>query len=375
MTTWSQHIAAQNSAKIYTAELTLAQLDGTVQTKTLHLATTPLNPGLADNYHEPRLKGIPYLRQAIQESFTGVSQITFGRMDINNRDGGLDADLANWMWRGQPITLKLGFEGMDEADFEPVFTGRMGEPKADDGVIQVAVQDYQVDLLNSRLTAGAYSGTVATVASTCLAAAGITDIDATAWATWAGENNFSCYLESNGESVQTLLDRLIAPLACWYSFDRNGTLQIGTFKAPDASTPALTLADDIEIIDFERRLWSEHYWKMTVEYISATSPTTYSSTSRQDSSILSLNPTAEAGSRQTCLTTLADAQTVRDRWWDLCSVRRWKDSVQLKAQAAAVALHDQVYLDRPRYSIDQQYRVVGLHSEYERNRLSLELFA
>jgi hypothetical protein len=374
MPSWADLIARQDSQKIYAADLTLKQSGGS--SVTLRLCDHPIPPATAAYYYDPRLRGMPHFSQRLQEVFYGQSQRSHGYLEIINQDGGLDSYLTSWVWDGQEIALKLGFPELAMTGYEPVVTGRMGKPTWDDGIITVPVNCYQIDLLRATYTDAGTVDTVPNHVSALLTAAGIASIDATLWASWAAENNFNAYLESSGEAVSTLLDRLVAPLANWYAFNRAGAFIIGTFKAPTAGTPALSLGVDgfdLELLSYEVEQLKQ-YWKMTVQYISATAPVTYSSVTRQDAAIKTLNPNAEEGERQTLLTVQANAETVRDRWWGLHGVARTLTRAAAMVQPLALKLHDEAALSRTRYSLAVNYRLTGFNENHVDSQVAMELF-
>lgn len=373
MPSWPDLIASQDSQKIYAADLTLAQ---TGSTTTLRVCDHPIPPDKAAYYYAPRLRGMPSFSHRMQEVFYGRSQRSHGYLEIINRDGGLDSYLTSWVWDGQEITLRLGFPELAMTGYEAVITGRMGKPTWDDGIVAVPVTCFQIDLLRATYTSAGSTDTAPNWVSALLTAAGITSIDSTLWAAWSSANNFNAYLESSSEAVSTLLDRLLAPLACWYGFNRAGEFIIGTFAAPTAGTPDLSLGVDgfdLEILSYEVEQLKQ-YWKVTIEYISATGPVTYSSVTRQDAAIKTLNPNAEAGERKTLLTNPADAETVRDRWWGLHSVARTLSRVEAKVQPLALKLHDEVAISRDRFSLSGNHRVTGFNEDHVNSRIAMELF-
>ena len=382
MPSYDELIARQNSRKIYATELTLSRDNSGIETTTLRFcrSDSQIDPDKCTVYYEPRISSIPFYKQRMQEVLGGKSQRSYGSLVLKNGDGGLDDYLTGWTWDGGAISLKLGFPELDVADFEPVFTGRMKRPKFQDGKITVPLTDYQIDFFNAVYTDAGSTDTVANHVDAMLTSVGGISKNSALWSAFGTANNFNAYLEADGEKVSTLLDRLLAPLCCWYGFNRAGEFIIGTFEAPDASTPDLTLGlddgFDLEILDFSGDI-QEQYWSIDLEYISATSPVTYSTVSRSDSNILSLNPNAQADSspRRTLLTSSTDAETVRDRWWDHKSVRRNLVTAPVKMQPAQMRPHMQVQLTRARYNVGGNRRGIGFQEDYDNNRVSLELYA
>lgn len=379
MPTWDELAQQQNSRKVYTAEITLARPDGLggIETTTRLLSDRAIRPDLTDVYYEPRLGAIPYINAALQDVMLGQSQATYGQLEILSPDGGLDPDVVDWYWAGQPVVIKLGFDVLPVGEFRPVFTGRMGGPKPGDTVITVPIVDYQRDLLAAMLPDGDYAGTIPNLVQACLSEAGITAIDQAAWDAWAAANNFPAWFRSQSRPISSVMDDLLAPLACWSTFDQAGAFVVGNLELPNTDSPALSLIDDIEALDFAGDEWGRQYWKVSVEYLTATGDSPdYATVSQEDGTIKALNPSAtESAARRSCLTSEDDANTVKARWWSLFSGRRRVWSVSAKVLPLTLKLHDQVYLQRDRFSIAQNYRVVGLKKEPARNRATMELLA
>jgi hypothetical protein len=376
MPTWAQLLSRQSSKKILTVALTLARDNGGLETTTLRLSTHGIRPDMATNLHRPRLKGVPYLSQAIQEPFYGQSQITYGQLDIINLDGELDGYLTDWLWAGQPVVINLGFPELSEEEFETIFTGRMKQPEYNDQIISVPIVDYQQMLLEKKLAADDYSDTIPNLVDACLNAAGITAKDSAAWSAFAAANNFAAfYRASEDVAVGTVLDALLAPIGCWYTFNRHGRFVVGTFAAPDAAAADLTLVSDVRVLKFAGKVWDRQYWKLTVEYISTT-PDTYSSVSTEDSNLLDSNPLAQEGTRRTALTSSTDAETVRDRIWAIFSVPRALYNVTAKIEPLALGLMDQVDISRRagRYGLSGNHRIVSLNSDLVKHRVAMGLF-
>ena len=373
----------QNSRKISAFELELARPDGAggLETKTVYICDRPIAPGMTDVYYESRAKGVPYFRQSIQETRLGKSQIGFGRLQILNGDGALDDDLAGWIWQGRPVVHKLGFAELNTSEYRTIFTGRMEKPKRSNNVIDIPIKDHQADLWDVKYPAGTYTGTLATLVGDLLTAAGITSIDATLWAAWAADNPFNCWYEvtsDEGEEVGRLLDKLLAPLACWYAFSREGVFRVGTLQAPDASTPELT------IIGRELYGWDiedqPRAWKVSVEYwtVTGTSPETGWVTPWSDADIKDLDDSATEEERTTLLTSSTDAETIRDRWAALISPQRYIATAELKVQPTLLELHDQVMPTGTRHSADSNWRAITIEERRgfgsKKNRMKLELW-
>jgi hypothetical protein len=381
MATWDELIRSQQSQKIVAAYPTLARPDGLggVEYAQLNLSTHAVRPDRCAVYHDPRLRGVPRLAQAIREPFTGRSQITYGSLEVLVGDGRLDAHLADWCWLGQPISLSLGFPELDVADWRVVFTGRMGAPRQNDRVLTVPIQDGGAILLETKITPGDLSGDLDDMVQDVLDAAGITGIDATAWAAWAAANPWTAWLRvGEGDTAASILDKLLAPIGCWYTFDRLGNFVVATFAAPDAGAADLELVDDVRALSYEGQVQDKQFWRIALKYLTATGDSpTYGTVSQDDASILTLNPLAKDIERETCLTGVGDAQAVLARQWALWSVRRRVHKVAAKAEPFAVDLGGQVYLSRrhARFGLTGgNCRVVALETVMlGKSRVTLEL--
>ncbi len=376
MATWEELLRRQHSQKIITAECTVARPDGEggLETTVLRLSSRALNPALCEHFWRPCLKGLPSLSQAIREPMTGQSQVSYGELKVVIGDGRLDSYLNDWQLTGQPMTLRLGFPELAVEDFQPIFVGRMGKWRHNDRVLTVPIQDSQADLLSCTLADGEYSGDLPTVVQTCLAAAGITDIDADAWDLWAAENDFAVWIKGN-ERVSYLLDNLLAPLACWYTFDRFGRFVVGTFKAPTEDDPQLRLVGDARLLSYDREVWEKHYWKIALKYLTQTSPSPdYGTLTQEDSTIKTLNRLADDIERETCLTLQADAQVVLDRLWALFSTARRVHTVTVKVEPLALGLHGQMGLSRNRFGLSGNFRAMSLDGDLVRQRAKVGLF-
>ena len=380
MPSFEELLARKDSKKIYTLEATLTRDDGLggVESKTLLLTTHTIKPDRAHLPHGPFIKDIGSYRQSIQELRWGQSQRSYGRLKINNPDGKFKTELRDWNWQGNPIVTKLGFDELNTTEYRALSTCRMGLPQDQGGLISLPVVDYQIDFDQVVLPAGDYSDTVPNLVSTCLGAAGITGINSAAWNAWAAENTFTGngFYRSSGDSVKTALERIVAPLPGWFSFNREGEFIIGTTKAPDAGVASLNILGDAKIMKFSRSHLAR-YWKIPLEYVTGTGSTiTYATLTNSDSAIKSVCPGAQERTTaiRTVLTNSVDAQTVLDRHWALMSVQRFWHELQLKVQPALLNLHDQIYEVREKAGLDGNFRVMGFNEQRQKNRLGLELF-
>ena len=283
----------------------------------------------------------------------------------------------SWNWAGRKATIKLGFDGLHTDNYRIIFTGRMKQPYWDRQKLTFPQVDYQADCLRKYISAGTYTDTLPNLVQLCLDAAGITNKDQAMWDAWAAENNFQAFLQTDGEAASTALDRLLAGLACWWGFDREGKFQISTFKTPlDTDIPDLEFSDGLELLSYKVKQLDKLYWKIGVQYYSdvTTDPPTTATVFHQDSAIESLNPLALEGSaKETCLTSETDAQTILDRWWNLLSVQKEVATITVKVQPLSVSLDSIVRLNT-RFG-SKLYKITSFKEFHTKNQVQLELFA
>ena len=380
MPSWETKAADLNSQKIYTAELELGKDDGGggVDTTDLRLSDMPiLPPSLAVKPHLAQIKGPPEIKWSMRLSTLGECSLGLGRLQVYNRDGCLDDYVANWNWCGRPITVKLGFDELSTTDFRAMITGQTGsEVKTEGRLIDVPLVDPMAKLWNKRLAAGTYSDTIPNLVSTCLTAAGITNINTTDWNTWAAANNFNAWVESqgdNGEETGRIMQRILGPIGCDFGFDPDGAFSIGTLSAP-SGTADLRLDDQAEVLKTKPTLQIQ-LWKLSVKYYTTTgSSPVYGTVSQSDSSILNLNDQADEDERTTCLTSATDAQTVLTRLWNVFSVQRCVLSLTCKVKPWGLARRGQVEIYGSRDGLDGLYRLVGLKANLGKSQTTLELW-
>ncbi len=89
-----------------------------------------------DVYYEPLLTSLPNLTKKKDSIFFGILQYQGGSLTFDNTGGYFD-DFSTKDLYGQPARIKLSFEGLDYADAETVYTGR--------------VEDFTHDFTNFKL--------------------------------------------------------------------------------------------------------------------------------------------------------------------------------------------------------------------------------
>ncbi len=379
--TWEQHAARQGSKKIYLAEIALLNIADGVTTHTLRLSDVPYVDD-SNVFWEPRLKGIPLFSRKL-DVLGGSVSVSYGSLEIanpNNHGDNLDEYIIGWAWLGQAVTVKMGFEGLPTADFRTVVTGVMGPPSFGPERIRVTVSDKQTFFSRKFLSADTYSDTVSNLLAEFLLQGGITSIDTTMKAAWAANNNFAAWYkvdDANTVTIASALELLLGGLCCWWGINRAGEFQIADLSIPNPSdSPDLELVEGFDLTGYSGAISPKHYWKRTVEYWSDTTatPATSATVSREDSTILDGNSLAMEGTtKSTLLTSVTDVEIVRDRYWNLFSVRRSVLSVTTKVKPFAVELGGIAAVGLRRYGIDQNLRIIGLTEDHQRNRITMEL--
>ena len=153
-------------------------------------------------------------------------------------------------------------------------------------------------------------------------------------------------------------------------------------KAGDKTSWGYTSADsiidhgidilkDVEEMAFSMEYYPKHYWKIRASYISTT-PSTTTNTNKSDSSIKDMYPLAQRSARKVfVLTDSDDADLILKHWWYLLSRRRKLLRTALKAWGFAQDINDIFDLERDRYGVDGQYRIVEIENDFNANRVYL----
>ncbi|MBI9110301.1 hypothetical protein [Maridesulfovibrio ferrireducens] len=376
---WQEFAERPHSVKIYTVEISVADpANPTAEREVLRFSSDSIDPALTDHIYEPCIKTLPIFTRSLQSLTYGRTAATFGNM-VLLIDEVLREKIANRLFAGAPVVIRSGFDGLPVSDFKDVFTGRVsGSPNWDDLKITLPLADGVLDLLDHKLTEQTLSGLLPTVISGLLDSAKLTadKRDSAMWDKWVAENNFSIWLPvSANQTLGSVLDIILSPLACWYGFDRSGKFRIATFSAPAIdAVPALELTD-IELTKFSEKNHGNQASKVVVSYYSVTGelPET-AERSWEDSAIKELNPSAVEMSKNTVLSTVANADAVRDRWKDLFSGRRFVADISAKTQLFALNIGDYVRVIRDRLNIDYVYQVQQISDDMGNNKVSVGLF-
>lgn len=377
---WETLAADPLSRKIYIVEISVADpAKPEAEREILRFSSDCIDPALCDNFYEPCVKSLPTLTRSVQALTLGRTAAAFGNLSLLTGGGHLDDDIRSKLFAGAGVSVKLGFGCLAVSDFREIFSGRVrGNPVWDDTKLNLPLADAVRDLLDKKTTEQTLSGALPTVVSTLLDSVGLTadKRDSEMWTAFAAENNFNVWLKTTAnQSVGSVLDILLAPLACWYGFSRAGKFRVATFAAPAADeTPALSLSD-IELFKFSEANHGKQNWKITVSYYSATGDAAETAERTwEDASILELNPSAQEVSKKTMLTSQANADAVRDRWKDLFSVRRLVATVSAASELFKLNIGDCVRVTRDRLNVDHVYRVQKVTDEMNKNNVTLELF-
>lgn len=333
----------------------------------------------SDIYWDGRMNGIPSFNRRIDIQ-SGRSQISYGSLQLRNpKDGNeIDTDLMDYTFAGQQISLDLGFDGLDRSESRRVLTGVLDSPSFNEQAATFNVSDWLGRGTRKLLANATYSDTVPNLLRDWLKLAGIVDIDETAWAAWEATNNFNAWLEVNDSStmsVKTAIDNLLSGLCCWFGMNRDGQFTICDFTLPDdEEVPDLSFTDT-DSLSFHGAYNVKWYWKFAIQYWTATGTDSTTGTKEtSDPSIKRFNSMAlEGAARYTLLTSGTDAETVRDRWWNLLSVPHHTIHIKTKIQPLSLELGSIVHLQRSRYSIDGNYRLIGFKEDFVSNTVELEL--
>ena len=115
-----------------------------------------------DIYYEPLVTGIPNLSKKKDALFFGLLQYQGGTISFNNTGGYFD-DFANRDLYGQPVRIRLSFEGLAYADSLLVYSGRVGKTSSDFTSFKLQVEDTR-KLLSRQLPINVFdSATYATM--------------------------------------------------------------------------------------------------------------------------------------------------------------------------------------------------------------------
>lgn len=109
-------------------------------THPLYLANVG-RPPYNSRFYEPRVSGMPSFSRQMQQVFFGQSQISYGSLAIRNDDGGYDY-LQDWIFAGQPFSVRLGGPEIADSDYETVLCGITDKvPGMTRGAIRIPVRD------------------------------------------------------------------------------------------------------------------------------------------------------------------------------------------------------------------------------------------
>lgn len=108
-----------------------------------------------DIYYEPLLAGIPNLTKKKDALFFGILQFQGGTISFNNTpkkktDPGYFDDFAQRDLYGQPVRIRLSFEGLPYADSKLVYTGRIEDFTHDFTTFKMKIADVR-KLLSRKL--------------------------------------------------------------------------------------------------------------------------------------------------------------------------------------------------------------------------------
>lgn len=96
--------------------------------------------------YEGRLISAPNISTSRDPLFFGKIQFGGGSVTLNNADGSLDAFGQDHNIYGNEARIFLGFEDLDKADYEQLFTGYIGDLSIGEGNVSVNIKDRRAQL-------------------------------------------------------------------------------------------------------------------------------------------------------------------------------------------------------------------------------------
>ncbi len=100
-------------------------------------------------YYEPRLNSVPNIVKRKDPLFFGILQFPASSYSFDNRDGFFDG-FASLALYGQPLRIKLSFEGLPLSESKLVYTGRVDDFSHDDIIFKLKGRDLR-KLLSRKL--------------------------------------------------------------------------------------------------------------------------------------------------------------------------------------------------------------------------------
>ena len=151
--TWEEWAKQADAVRVFLVEMTVQKVSD-LTTQVLYLANYPYDSGTA--FYIPCVSGLPRLSRQANNITSPNSVPSWGELEISLE---LDyrPDIANSLpWStilgpaynliGQNLTIKLGGDGMDYADFATVFNGKVSGLEYDQTTLTLEVHDKSYDL-------------------------------------------------------------------------------------------------------------------------------------------------------------------------------------------------------------------------------------
>ena len=380
--TWAKR---PNTTKIFLFSMSAIQDDGMGGQNNKTYSFTNKRGGIIDDaalYYEDDIKTFPRYARKMQNIFSGQGEalISYGDMVLKNsprKIGGAGAyeDLIDgtWLVEGQLITGKIGGEEIAFSEYKTFLTGYVKKIREGaDRTIIVTIADMLTETVNKRKAAGAYAGKVHALIKTALTDSGLAypgDFNTTLWTTFETDCDYDVSVTLAGPTTfWSYIQQLTAGLLVWYGIGRDGKFEIGQFKAP-------TVPDEVDSYDkfdlpgkLPQAKLEDVYWSVSIGWSAGTQ-------TRSDSTIKDLYPYAkEGGTINTAITTQANADTEKDRRFNLSSVQRYTRPVVLKAPPFQRHLDHVVHLDLPDVSIDDPFKMIGLEDNISKGQCKVTLF-
>jgi hypothetical protein len=117
-------------------------------------------------YYFPAIKDIPRISRKVQILDGGASFPSWGNLVLNtqhdfyitpDRDVVFNDLKTDWVLTGRDAKILLGGKGLDYADYEPVFNGKMGYTRWSDATLQAPCIDGIQDLRECKLPANQFA--------------------------------------------------------------------------------------------------------------------------------------------------------------------------------------------------------------------------
>jgi len=193
---------------------------------------------ISNNYFEdieyfPSVKSIPNLSKKKDSLFFGLIQYQGGTITFHNEDGYFD-NFATRDLYGQPVRVRLSFEGLDYADSLLVYSGRVGKMSHDFSTFKLQIDDTR-KLLSRKLPVNVFDSVTYPSMDDKLIGTPIpliygSVVNVPAYKTSAGHWKFADVTFNNIDSGITVYNKKTEA-----TFSHSGTGTDGTFTGTDTT--------------------------------------------------------------------------------------------------------------------------------------------